>query len=119
MALATEHNAFEPGSEAFTTCNPGLLKSHEEGNVFVTEDGIRIFTSFQGGHRALITNLTTKCSGATKANGDPGKLSPTSTLSELCKTYQYINVSRVVSFLIEALKDKAITPLTPIGFFLN
>lgn len=120
LSIAREHQSFEPSSEAFQTLNPGLLKSHSVDRLnVVNSEGTRIFTSFQGGYRALHANLLAKCSGKTKANGDKGWLAPDSSLSDLCKTFRYINTRSVVEFLQDVLEDKAITERTPLQFFIE
>lgn len=120
MSIAREHSALEPSSEAFQTLNPGLLKSHSVDRLnVVNSEGTRIFTSFQGGYRALYANLLAKCSGKTKANGDKGWLSPASSLADLCKTFRYINTRNVVEFLQDVLEDKAINERTPLEFFIE
>jgi len=118
LAIAREHQSFDPGSEAFQTLNPGLLKSHSIDRLnVVNAEGTRVFTSFQGGYRALLSNLEAKCAGKTKANGEKGRLSPDSALADLCKTFRYLSVRNIVEFLQDALADRAITDRTPIKFF--
>lgn len=126
MAIAREHQAFEPSSDACLTLNPGLLKSHSVCGVeVVNADGIRIFTSYRGGHHALIANLTMKCEGWTAKHSAPaaytekGKLNPNSSLTELCKTFRSVSVRNVVEFLQDVLEDRAITERTPISFFVG
>ena len=120
MAIAAEHDSFESSSDAFRTLNPGLLRWHsQKRKVEVADDGVRIFSSFQGGYRALIENLQYKCSGKTKANGKDGYLGPHSSLSELCHTFHSINVRTVSEFLRDALDDKAINERTPLAFFIE
>jgi hypothetical protein len=118
IAICKENEALDPNSEAFRLLNPGLLKSHSLDRLdIVTEDGYRVFTSFQGGYRALMSNLIAKCEGHTRANGDKGRLSPDSSIAELCKTFRGVNPRNVVEFLQDALDDKAITERTPLKFF--
>lgn len=117
IAICREHQAFEPGSEAFQALNPGLLKPVFGTEKEVNEEGLRVFTGFQGGYRALVVNLQTKCLG--KISTKDGALTPTSTLAELCKTFRSINVRNVVEFLQDSLDDSAINARTPIAFFLQ
>ncbi|MCU1305166.1 MAG: hypothetical protein JWQ87_5450 [Candidatus Sulfotelmatobacter sp.] len=119
MAIAREHEAFEPGSEAFQTLNPGLLRSYAVDRVDrVNSDGIRLFANFQAGWQVLLNNLQAKCEGHTKARGYDGLLTPDSSLMDLTKTFRYLNVRRVVEFLKDALDDHAITELTKLSFFI-
>lgn len=118
IAIARENQSFDPASESLMTLNPGLLKSHSLDRIVpVNENGIRVFSSFQGGYRALMTNLEAKCNGLTRANG--GKLVPDSPLSDLLKTFKYMNARNIIEFLQDALEDKAITETTPISFFIE
>lgn len=118
IAISREHECFDPASEAFRTLNPGLLKSHSLDRLDpVNEDGVRMFTSFQGGYRALVSNLEAKCAGKTRANGEKGRLSPTSSIAELCRTFKSANTRNVVNFLQDALDDKAINERTTLEFF--
>ena len=120
IAICREHQVLEPSSEAFQTLNPGLLRpirGVETPAKEVSPEGLRVFTGFQGGYRALVVNLQTKCAGTTNANS--GKLAPTSTLAELCKTFRSINIRMVVEFLQDALNDSAINARTPIAFFIQ
>src|ERR1035437_2308721 len=99
LAIAHEHDALEPGSESFATLNPGLLRSHSPGRLdIVNEDGIRVFNHLNDGLRALLANLESKCAGRTLANGAKGRLSPKSTLDELCRTFKYIQSRKVAEF---------------------
>src|SRR5580692_3653498 len=96
MAIAREHEAFEPGSEAFETLNPGLLRSYifTSGQA-VNKAGLRTFPNFQAGWQVLINNLEAKCGGHTKARGYDGILTPNSSLMDLTKTFKYVNVRRI------------------------
>jgi hypothetical protein len=119
LAIARENNALDPGSEAFQTLNPGLLRSHSvvERVEATNTNGIRILDTFQAGWQALLNNLQAKCNGRTRAKGYDGKLTPDSSLSDLVKTFRYLNVRHVVDFLQDALDDRAITEQTKLNFF--
>jgi len=120
MSIAREHEAFEPGSEAFQTLNPGLLRSFSIlRDEKVNTSGVREFANFQAGWQALLNNLQAKCAGRTKASGYDGLLTPDSTLNDLAKTFGYLNLRRVVEFLQDALSDKAINEHTKLVFFLE
>lgn len=114
LAIAHQNQALEPGSEAFCNLNPGLLRQVE---VFET----RKFESLHAGYRALLANLQTKCSGQPKINGKTTHppLGPTSTLTELCKTFRYLQVRKLVEFLQDALDDRAVNERTPLSFFMD
>lgn len=118
LSIAREHQAFEPFSDACGTLNPGMLRSHSVDRVNrVNAEGLRIFNSYQAGHRALVANLQMKCEGKTSARGNVGKLCPASSLGELCKTFRSVNIRNVVEFLQDILDDRAINERTPISFF--
>lgn len=126
LAVAREHQAFEPCSESCSTLNPGMLKSHSTQKVnIVNGEGLRVFGSYQAGHRALVDNLIMKCEGRTSNHAAPAvyvnkiKLSPASSLAELCKTFRSVNVRSVVEFLQDVLDDRAITERTAIAFFVE
>lgn len=126
LAIAREHQPFEPFSDACTTLNPGMLRAHSTYRINrVNEDGIRVFSSYQAGHHALVANLKMKCEGHTPEHAAPavhvsnGKLTPESPLAELCKTFRSVNPRNVVEFLQDILNDRAINERTPISFFVE
>lgn len=120
LAIARENHSFDPGSEACSTLNPGLLRSHTKDRLdLVNESGTRVFTTFQGGWRALIDNLKAKCSGQTLANGEKGRLSPESTLRDLVHSFRYVQAGPVVEFLKDALEYKFISETTPLQYFIT
>lgn len=120
LAISNQNQALDPGSEAFATLNPGLLRSYsvDQLNV-ITGDGTRIFSSFQGGYRALLANLEAKCQGKTRANGERGKLGPDSPLKDLIKTFRYVQTRHIIEMLQDSLEDKAIGENTPLEFFVR
>lgn len=119
LSICREHQAFDPRSDAVLTLNPGLLKINANNPSLqpTTEDKTRIFSSFQGGYRALIVNIQNKCSGHTEAAAGKGKLTPDSSLAELCKTFKAVNVREVILFLQDVLEDPAINDRTKLDFF--
>lgn len=122
MAIARENQSFEPGSEAFQTLNPGLLRAYAhiaDRPSPANSDGIRTFTNFQSGWQVLINNLEAKCAGRTKARGYDGLLTPESSLMDLTKSFRFLNVRNIVAFLKDALEDHAITELTKLSFFIE
>jgi hypothetical protein len=120
LAIAAENDCLNPGSEAFVCLNPGMLRSYslEKLNV-VNESGTRVFRKFEDGWRALLANLQVKCSGATRAKGHSGKLSPDSTLKDLVKSFHFIQTRKIVEHLNDSLEDRAINESTPLRFFLE
>lgn len=118
LAISNQNQALDPGSEAFITLNPGLLRSYSVDRLnVITTEGTRVFTSFQGGYRALLANLQAKCEGKTRANGEKGKLGPESPLIDLAKTFRYVNTRILIEMLQDSLEDKAISETTPLEFF--
>lgn len=120
LAIAHENDALNPGSESFMTLNPGMIRSHSLERLNpVNENGVRTFARFEDGLRCLTGNLKAKCSGATKAKGYAGRLSPESSLKDLVKTFNYIQIRKIIEFLQDALDDRAINEMTPLRFFLE
>lgn len=120
LAIANQNQCLDPGSEAFATLNPGLLRSYSVDRLnVITAEGTRVFTSFQGGYRALLANLEAKCEGKTRANGEKGKLGPESPLIDLVKTFRYMQTRRIIEILQDSLEDRAITEKTPLEFFVR
>lgn len=121
LAIAREYGALTPGSEAANCLNPGMLRAHSLDRILpVNENGVRIFSSFQGGWRALVENLEMKCKGSTNAKGLSGdRLTSNSTLADLIKSFRYCPVNCVVDSLQIALGDSAITETTPLLYFLE
>jgi hypothetical protein len=119
MAIAHENDCFNPGSEAFATLNPGMLRgpSLERLHVF-NESGTRVYGSFHAGWRALVGNLEAKCTGKTQAKGENGKLKPDSTLADLVRTFRFVQTRKVIEYLNDGLEDKGINELTPLSYFL-
>jgi hypothetical protein len=120
LAIAREHDALNPGSEACITLNPGMLRGYsiDKLNV-VNENGVRQFNTFHAGYMALIGNLKVKCLGKTRANGQNGKLSPDSSLRDLVKSFRIYQTRNVVEFLQDVLEDRAVTESTPLSFFTD
>jgi len=112
-AIASQNDALNPGSEAFVTLNPGMLRNYSLDRLnVVNENGTRVFRSFHAGWRALVANLEAKCNGKTRAVGENGKLTPESQLKDLVKTFRYIQSRKVAEFLRDALDDAAISETT-------
>lgn len=120
LAIARENNALEPGSEAFQTLNPGLLRSHSVDRVDpINSNGIRTFLTFQAGWQALLNNIHAKCAGRTQARGYEGRLTIDSTLADLIRTFRYVSARHIIDALQDALQDRAINERTKLGFFLE
>lgn len=126
VAIAREHQAFEPCSEACSALNPGMLRSHSVDRVNkVNAEGLRVFDSYKAGHQALVANLKMKCEGHTANHSAPaaytdnGKIGPSSPLTDLCKTFRSVNIRNVIEFLQDVLEDRAISERTPISFFVE
>jgi hypothetical protein len=128
LAIARENDCLNPGSEAFATMNPGMIRAYSLDRLLVVnENAVRVFDTFEAGLRALMSNLKVKCYGKTRANGDQGRLGPDSTLRELLKSYRIGGMTanangltrNVVEYLIDALDDRAINENTPLRFFIE
>jgi hypothetical protein len=63
LSIANLNSAFsEPDSEAFSTCNPGLLKAKTlEALGSANKDCTRIFPTVQGGYKALTNQIEKHC----------------------------------------------------------
>lgn len=115
-----------PDSKAYQLRNPGLLRSFSLVRHQETDDcGVRIFTSFIGGYRALVHDLTTRCQGLSRAtvwnSGKPEKLRSDSQLRDLLRTYgMKIDdpIIKIVKFLRVALRDESIGATSLIKVFV-
>lgn len=112
-----------PESDSYQLRNPGLCRAHSFKHFGNTDDKQRrIFTSFIGGYRFLVQDLTWKCNGETRAKGDNGKLKPTSSLAELLKSFNLSGLDKLmqgVTFLNLALNTEEITAETELKYFLE
>jgi hypothetical protein len=118
------NDAHNPESRAFQLRNPGMCRAYSFRQLnSSTDDNVRIFTSLIGGYRFLIQDLTWKVSGQTRAKGEHGKLKPTSTLTDLLRSFKLSdigNLMQAVDFLNRALQpDEPITAETKLQFFLE
>ncbi len=126
-ALGFMNGVAVPDSKAYQNRNPGLLRSFSLIRHQETDDqGVRIFSSFIGGYRALLHDLTVRCQGHGRAtiwrqdSGKPEKLRVDSPLRDLLKTYGMRAedpILKVANFLRKALRDESIGINTPINFF--
>src|SRR3954470_7212454 len=81
LALAKSNGAFDtPESKAFQLRNPLLLKSYRPEKK-ADSDHVRIFSTFMGGFKAGIAELTARCSGQNH------RLSSENTLRDLLALY--------------------------------
>lgn len=112
-----------PESDAYQLRNPLLCRAHSFKHLgSIDAKGRRIFTSFVGGYRFAVQDLTWKCSGETRAKGESGKLKPTSPLVDLLKAFRLNNLDKLmqaVTFLNLALGTEEVTPETELNFFLQ
>lgn len=124
LAIANQNDALNPGSEAFSTLNPGMLRNYSIERLHpANENGTRIFRTFHAGWCSLTANLEAKCKGQTRAKGDfhngHAVLNSDSTIRDLVKTFRFVQPRKVVEFLQDALDDKAISETTPLRFFIE
>ncbi len=120
--IAYLNKAHEPNSDAFQLRNPGLVRAYSYRHLGeVDNKGRRIFTSIIGGYRFLVQDLTWKCAGETRAKGYSGRLSPTSDLTDLLKSFNIAEeqVFALAEFLTVALKDDTINGRTKLSYFLE
>lgn len=122
-AIAYLNKAYDPISDAYQLRNPGLARVFSFKDLAMSDNkGRRIFTSWIGGYRFLVQDLTWKCSGETRAKGSNGKLKPTSSLLDLLISFQLgreENLFELVDFLNKALGEDTVTASTEIEFFLK
>ena len=121
--IAFLNDCHNPDSLSYQTRNPGLCRAYSFKQLDkVNADGFRVFSSIIGGMRFLHQDLTWKCSGQTRAKGEHGKLKPTSTLTDLLKSFKLSdlgNLMQAVDFLNRALQTTEITATTELKFFLD
>lgn len=122
-AIAFLNNAHDPTSLAYQLRNPGLFRVYSFKHLASSDNmGRRIFTSWIGGYRFLVQDLTWKCEGSTRAKGGSGKLKPTSNLTDLLTAFK-LNTEEsffiLVDFLTKALNDATISIETEISYFLR
>jgi hypothetical protein len=119
------NDAHNPESHAYQTRNIGLCRAYSFKQLNQLCDcgqSHRSFTSLIGGYRFLVQDLTWKCSGQTRAKGETGKLKPTSTLTDLLKSFKMTSIEvlmQSVAFLNTALQTDEITASTELKFFLE
>ncbi|SRR5258708_946549 len=122
-AIAYLNKAYDPSSESYQLRNPGLVRVYSFKHLAMSDNnGRRIFTSFVGGYRCLVQDLTEKCSGDTRAKGRNGKLKSTSPLTDLLLSFKLSkedHIFEAVDFLNRALKDDSINASTQIEYFLT
>src|SRR5271170_2886880 len=88
-AIAFLNNAHDPKSDSYRLRNPGMFKVYSFKHLANSDNlGRRIFTSWVGGYRFLVQDLTWKCSGDTRAKGNNGKLKGSSNLSDLLVAFK-------------------------------
>ena len=117
------NDVHNPESLAYQLRNPGLCRAYSFKQLgAVDKNGYRIFTSLIGGYRFLVQDLTWKCSGQTRATGETGKLKPTSSLTDLLRSFRMTNIEHLmqaVKFLNDALQTEEVTATTELKFFLE
>lgn len=112
----------DPSSDSFQLRNPGLARAYSYRHLGeIDNKGRRIFSSLIGGYRFLIQDLSWKCAGETRAKGNSGRLTPTSDLTDLLKSYAHPeeNVFELADFLTKALNDDTINGRTQLSYFLE
>ncbi len=124
-AIAFLNKAHDPGSDAYQLRNPGLARAYSYRHLGeVDNKGRRIFSSLIGGYRFLIQDLTWKCAGETRAKGNNGRLSGSSNLNDLLKSFNLGNINKgsifvLLDFLNSALPGSNIDANTNLSFFLE
>ncbi len=124
-AIGFINRMHDPSSDAYQLRNPALARAYSFRHLGeVDNKGRRIFTSLIGGYRFLIQDLEWKCSGQSRAKGYEGKLSASSTLSDLLKSFHLDSIRdghifEVIDFLNKALPGIEINAQTELGFFLE
>ena len=117
------NDAHNPESRAYQLRNGGLCKAYSFRQLNAVDDeGYRVFSSIIGGLRFLHQDLLWKCSGQTRAKGETGKLKPTSTLTDLLKSFRLSNLDNLIQachYLNTALKTEEVTAKTELKYFLE
>ena len=122
-AIAFLNDFQNPESLSYQLRNPGMCRAYSFKQLgSVDKNGYRIFTSLIGGYRFLVQDLTWKLSGQTRAKGETGKLKPTSSLTDLLRSFRMANIEHLmqaVKFLNDALQTEEVTATTELKFFLE
>ena len=124
-AIAYLNKAHDPKSDAYQLRNPGLARAYSYRHLGeVDNKGRRIFSSFIGGYRFLIQDLSWKCAGETRAKGINGKLTGSSNLNDLLKSFNLGNINEgsifiLLDFLSSALPGSNIDANTNLSFFIE
>lgn len=122
-AISFLNGFHDPESRAYKNRNPGDVRAYSFKQLGATdEEGYRIFSSNIGGIRFLHQDLIWKVSGQTRAKGESGKLKPTSTLTDLLKSFKLSsmeNIMTAVDFLNKALHTEDITATTELKYFME
>jgi hypothetical protein len=119
------NDAHNPESHAYQIRNPGLCRAYsfkQLNQLCECGQSHRTFTSSIGGYRFLVQDLQWKCSGQTRAKGETGKLKPTSSLTDILKSFRMTSIETImqaVSFLNLSLQTDEITASTELKFFLE
>lgn len=113
LAIVRTTGGFTADSEAFQLNNPGLLRAFSNRHQDESYQGYRRFMSWQAGFKALVYDLTLKCSGESRA-----QLQRESPLFILLEMWQVKEPRKTVNFLRHACNDESITELTPLEYFI-
>lgn len=114
LAIIKTTGGFTADSEAFQLNNPGLLRAFSYRHQDEAYKGYRRFLSWQAGIKALVYDLTLKCSGQSHSH-----LQKDSPLRMLLELWEIKQPKKTVNFLRFACNDKSITDLTPLEYFIN
>jgi len=117
FAVGSVKGMFSPDSLAFQLNNPMMVQSFSRpGRNEITEDGVRVFSSFLAGFRANLFDADLKARGASRAGIKKDDL-----LENLLRVYGITELGgqqTVLKFLKRALKTQDIKLTTPLTWFL-
>lgn len=112
LAITKTTGGFDPTTEAYQLCNPGLLKAYSEKQK--ADGTYRRFKQWQAGFKALTFDLFLKCSGNSRS-----RLTGASPLTSLLELWEIKDARKVVLFLQRSLNDATINESTQLEYFVN
>jgi hypothetical protein len=113
IAICKTTGGFTAESTAFQLHNPGLLKAFAPKHQDDSYRGYRRFSSWQAGFKALVFDLSVKCSGKSHAS-----VKEWSTIKDLLGLWEIKEPRKIINFLRRACGDESINENTSLEYFV-